>query len=129
MVDVDKEEQIIQLKSEVEIYKTKARDYKTKLKFELDQFKKNALQQEKNSCFKDLARMEVEVNELKRTIESKNSKINDFGEQATAYRDKIAKMDEEFQEIITAKETELASAKDKILRITSDFKKRLSHEK
>ena len=73
--------------------------------------------------------MEVEVNELKRTIESKNSKINDFGEQATAYRDKIAKMDEEFQEIITAKETELASAKDKILRITSDFKKRLSHEK
>ena len=36
MVDVDKEEQIIQLKSEVEIYKTKARDYKTKLKFELD---------------------------------------------------------------------------------------------
>ena len=32
MVDVDKEEQILKLRSEVEIYKAKARDYKTKLK-------------------------------------------------------------------------------------------------
>ena len=36
MVDVDKEEQILKLRSEVEIYKAKARDYKTKLKFELE---------------------------------------------------------------------------------------------
>ena len=129
MVDVEKEEIILQLKAEVEIYKTKARDYKTKLKFELEQFKKNALQNEKNNCFKDLARIEVEVNELKRTIEAKNSKITDFGEQATAYRDKIAKMEEEFQEILASKETELAEAKDKISRITNDFKKRLAQEK
>ena len=43
MVDVEKEEQILKLKSEVEIYKNKAREYKTKLKFELESFKRNAL--------------------------------------------------------------------------------------
>ena len=78
MVDVEKEEQILKLKSEVEIYKNKAREYKTKLKFELEAFKRNALQNEKNNCFKDLARMEVEVNDLKRQIESKDMKINEF---------------------------------------------------
>ena len=75
MVDLEKEELILKLKSEVEIYKQKARDYKTKLKFELETFKRNALQQEKNSCFKDLARMEVELNEAKRALETKASKI------------------------------------------------------
>lgn len=43
MVDTEKEELILKLKSEVEIYKAKARDYKTKLKFELEAFKRNAL--------------------------------------------------------------------------------------
>ena len=75
MVDVEKEEQILKLKSEVEIYKNKAREYKTKLKFELESFKRNALQQEKSNCFKDLARMEVELNEVKRSLETKNIKI------------------------------------------------------
>lgn len=129
MVDVEKEEQILKLKSEVEIYKNKAREYKTKLKFELEAFKRNALQNEKNNCFKDLARMEVEVNDLKRQIESKDMKINEYSEQSEAYRDKIAKMEEEYHEIISQKETELAEAKDKIQRITSDFKKRLATEK
>ena len=78
MVDVEKEEQILKLKSEVEIYKNKAREYKTKLKFELESFKRNALQQEKSNCFKDLARMEVELNEVKRSLETKNIKIQEF---------------------------------------------------
>lgn len=38
-------------------------------------------------------------------------------------------MEEEFHEIISSKETELAEAKDKIQRITTDFKKRLAAEK
>ena len=114
MVDVEKEEQILKLKSEVEIYKNKAREYKTKLKFELETFKRNSLQAEKNNCFKDLARMEVEVNEMKRQIEAKNRKLDEFQEQSENYRDKISKMEEEYFETISAKETELAEAKDKI---------------
>ena len=129
MVDVEKEEQILTLKSEVEIYKGKAKEYKTKLKFELEAFKRHSLQQEKNNCFKDLARMEVEVNEMKRQIEIKNMKITEFEEQSESYRDKIEKMEQEYHEIISAKETELSEAKDKIHRITSDFKKRLAAEK
>ena len=43
MVDVEKEEQILQLKSEIEIYKQKAKGYKQKLKVELETFKRNAL--------------------------------------------------------------------------------------
>ena len=38
-------------------------------------------------------------------------------------------MEDEFQEIIAAKETELAEIKDKVVRITSDFKKRIATEK
>lgn len=113
----------------MEIYKNKAREYKTKLKFELESFKRNALQQEKNNCFKDLARMEVELNELKRQIDTKDMKIAEYQEQAEAYRDKITKMEEEFNEILSSKETELAEARDKIQRITNDFKKRLATEK
>ena len=75
MVDIEKEELILSLKAEVEIHKTKAREYKTKLKFELEQFKRNSLQQEKNNCFKELARKEVDISELKRQIEVKNSKV------------------------------------------------------
>ena len=73
--------------------------------------------------------MEVEVTDLKRQIEAKDMKINEFQEQSEAYRDKIAKMEEEYHDIISAKETELAEAKDKIQRITTDFKKRLASEK
>ena len=73
--------------------------------------------------------MEVEVNEMKRKIETKDVQIGEYNEQSEAYREKITKMEEEFQEIISAKETELAEAKDKIQRITSDFKKRLTAEK
>ena len=64
MVDVEKEEQILQLKSEVEIWKQKAKGYKQKLKVELEAFKRNALAAEKNNCFKDMARMEVELTQL-----------------------------------------------------------------
>ena len=73
--------------------------------------------------------MEVEVNETKRVLEAKNSKLVDFQDQANAYRDKIEKMEDEFHEIISAKETDLAEAKDKIQRISSDYKKRLLAEK
>ena len=38
-------------------------------------------------------------------------------------------MEDEFQEIIAAKETELAEIKDKVVRITADFKKRIATEK
>ena len=56
-------------------------------------------------------------------------KINEYSEQSEAYREKIAKMEEEYHEIISQKETELAEAKDKIQRLTTDFKKRLATEK
>lgn len=58
--------------------------------------------------------MEMELNETKRVLETKNSKIGGFLEEANAYREKIEKMEEEFHEIMSAKETELAEAKDKI---------------
>ena len=71
----------------------------------------------------------MELNETKRALETKNSKIAGFLEEANTYREKIEKMEEEFHEIMSAKETELAEAKDKIQRISSDFKKKLSAEK
>ena len=37
---MEKEEKILQLKAEVEIYKTKAKNYKQKLRVELEAFKK-----------------------------------------------------------------------------------------
>lgn len=129
MVDVEKEEQILKLRSEVEIYKAKARDYKTKLKFELEQFKQKALQQEKTNCFKDLERLGVRTNELERSLETKNSKIQEYVNQTDMYRAKITKVESEFKDTLALKETELAEAKDKIQRITNDFKKRLSQEK
>ena len=75
MVDMEKEEQILQLRSEVEIYKQKAKTYKQKLRVELEAFKKSSLAAEKNNCFKDLARMEVELTEQKNTIETRDQQI------------------------------------------------------
>ena len=99
------------------------------LKFELEQFKQKALQQEKTNCFKDYARLEVRTNELERQLDIKNSKIQDHMAQADTYRAKINKLESEFKDVIAQKETEIAEAKDKITRITSDFKKRLAQEK
>ena len=58
--------------------------------------------------------MEVEVNDMKRQIEAKDMKLAEFSEQSEAYRDKITKMEEEFHEIISSKETELSEAKDNV---------------
>ena len=59
-----REELILQLKSEVETYRQKAKGYKQKLKVELETFKRQTLEMEKNNCFKDVARLEVEVSDL-----------------------------------------------------------------
>jgi hypothetical protein len=46
----EREEQAIELKSQIVIYKQKAAGYKNKLKVELDEFKKKALQEERENC-------------------------------------------------------------------------------
>lgn len=71
----------------------------------------------------------MRTNELERQLDIKNSKIQDHIAQADTYRTKINKLESEFKDVIAQKETEIAEAKDKITRITSDFKKRLAQEK
>ena len=52
------EEQQISLKSQVVIYKQKAKEYKTKLHVELDEFKAKTLEREKEGIYKEKIELE-----------------------------------------------------------------------
>ncbi len=49
----DHEEKVVELKSQIILYKQKAHTYKQKLKSDLDELKKEVVKGEVDSCFKE----------------------------------------------------------------------------
>lgn len=72
----EKEETIVDLKSQLIIFKQKAKGYKTKLQVELESFKKNALLHEKHTSQKQAEKYELELSEAsnKLQVETQKSK-------------------------------------------------------
>ena len=58
------EEEQIALKTQMVIYKEKAKSYKTKLKVELDEFKNKMMEKEKEGIFKEKKNLERTVIQL-----------------------------------------------------------------
>ena len=96
----EKEEQSVHLKSQIIIFKQKAKGYKFKLQVELEDFKKNSLLNEKNMAQKEIQKQTVDLNELRNKLhlEVKNNHelqeridktIDMFKEQEGELRDQL----------------------------------------
>ena len=73
----EREEQIVDLKAKIEIHKQKAKFFKRKLDSELDEFKKEAMKQEQDNCFKEKQMVELELAKLKALLQEKEAEIQE----------------------------------------------------
>ena len=79
----EKEEQSVHLKSQLIIFKQKAKGYKTKLQVELEDFKRNALLNEKNTAHKEIQKQTVELNELKNQLQLERKTSQELQDRLT----------------------------------------------
>ena len=129
MVEHEREELILQLKSEVETYRQKAKGYKQKLKVELETFKRQTLENEKNNCFKDVARLEVEVSDLRGQLAAKEKKMADLETMSIVHRKKIETLEAELEQKDAKLEEKTLEQNEKIERLTREFNKKLAIER
>ena len=76
----EKEDQNVHLKSQIIIFKQKAKGYKTKLQVELEDFKRNSLLHEKQHSLMEIQKQTVELNDLRNKLKLKeeaNSELQD----------------------------------------------------
>lgn len=74
----EREEQIVDLKAKIEIHKQKAKYYKRKLDEELEEFKKETLQQEQENCFKEKQMVELELAKSKALLQERDAEIAEY---------------------------------------------------
>lgn len=74
----EREEQVVELKSQIIIQKQKAHSYKQKLQAELEEFKKEVQKGEVDQCFKDKQQLEIDLSRLKSVVNQKDAEIEEY---------------------------------------------------
>ena len=108
----EREEQVVDLKSQIVISKQKAKSLKQKLNFELDEFKKQNLKQVQENCYKEKQVVEMELAKAQAIISERDSEIREHEQQAERHKRRIEEIQKQFTEQLESRELKYQGLKD-----------------